>query len=104
MQSIPDGVDLYVHRLIHESLTEELLREYHSKYICHVKTDQLLSSNNYIMCNYRNIHKLRFDSDKFICGLSYASSTIRLDDNNNPVCLPKRYIFSSGMNSLTGCN
>ena len=103
MQIIPSDIEIYVHRVIHESLTEELIREYHWKYNCSINTHALLSGN-YVMCNYRNIHKFGIDGYKFITGLLCDSPTIRLHDNNNPVCLPKRYFFSSGMNSLTGYN
>ena len=101
MQIIPSDIEIYVHRVIHESLTEELIREYHSKYNYCIKTHVLLS-NNYVMCNFRNIHKCGIYGYIFIGGLLWESPTSHYHDNEEPVCLPKRYFFSSGMNSLIG--
>ena len=103
MQSIPKDVDLYVHRMIHESLTKELDREYHSKYNYSAITNALYISIYSVGCNYRNIHKFGIDGCKFVSGI-WKPVIPYYHNNNEPVRLPKRYFFSSGMNSLTGYN
>ena len=101
MQSIPDGVELYVHRLIHESLTRELVREYHATYNCD-RYNNIIFKNTYhhAVANFRLLNVTSFLN--YISGLSKSSCGLRLYDNNEPVRLPKRYFFSSGMNSLEG--
>ena len=104
MQSIPKDVDLYVHRMIHESLTKELDREYHSKYNYSTLEDALSTSSYNIGCNFRNIHKFGIDGYQSVSWICKPTVTPDRRDNNNLVRLPKRYFFSSGMNSLTGYN
>ena len=96
MQSIPDGVDLYVHRLIHESLMKEVIREYHSLYACGTN-HHLYFKYDYSSCaNYRHITS---------CLGGYNVHRVLFNPRDREdVKLPKRYFFSSGMNSLTGYN
>ena len=105
MQSIQKDVDLYIHRLIHESLTKELVREYHVIYRWDDSDNRyiiLFKNTNRIAANFRPLNNTSLAN--MIRGLSKYEIEIRRNDNNEPVCLPKRYFFSSGMNSLTGYN
>ena len=105
MQSIPDGVDLYVHRLIHESLMKEVIREYHSLYESDVDGYDMLGykeSTNFYAANYRtgpSIHE--FNIMYRVNGLMHDYYDCDHSDEE-VVELPKRYYFSSGMNSCTG--
>lgn len=99
MQSIPDGMEVYVHRLIHESWMKELVKEYHSLYALGIQDRVYLKSKGCIVANYRD-----FVTDwgryKCICGCSYYYGIRRRDGKSIEV--PKRYFYSSGMISLYG--
>ena len=103
MQSIPIDVKLYIHRLIHESLTKELVREYHVIYRCDDSYNSYMTFfkvASQIAANFRHMRITCLSN--IIRGLSKNGIEIRRNDNNEPVRLPKRYYYSSGKNSLIG--
>lgn len=92
MQSIPKEVEWYIYRLLHESRMKQLLREYHSSYKW--GTQYLASRrNNMRTANYRNttgyekIHLLL--EPRWMQGI-------------HTDFLPKKYFYSSGLNSPLG--
>ena len=101
MQSIPDGVDLYVHRFIHESLTKELIKEYHSKYGVDYKHCFLYSKSlSRVYVNYRSL-SMPSDGYNMICRCTHNFSG-PIKHGSVLVCLPKRYYFSSGLSARVG--
>ena len=77
MQSFPQGVDIYVHRLIHESLMKQVMSEYCLK--CHLDPKYLRwaieNSSTYIRC--------------LVC--KFGVGTVRPD-----IVIPIRYQVSKG--------
>lgn len=95
MQSCPKEIDIYVHRLIHESLIKQVNNEYHFKYYLS-NNDTLKIKNPLGICNYRGlgVHRKTNFYDWFIYKFNHEMIIY--------VKIPERYFFSSGMNSLEG--
>ena len=95
MQSLFKEVELYIYRLIHDSLMKEIVREYHSLY--YLKKDNnylsIKTINMSVCCNYRELEFMWSPTNHVIC---------KLDDKYSGRILPEKYIFSSGLNSRLG--
>ena len=99
MQSIPKDVELYIYRLIHESLMKELVKEYHSLYKWGNQTllgRGLVSTGtslDILVANYRDC-------------TDYETIHTILESRWKPGrCigfLPNKYFYSSGLNSPFG--
>lgn len=102
MQSLHRDVDLYVHRIIHESLMKELNQEYHSLYGLGQHNEIYLKSKGLVVANYRDF-ETNWVQYNAIFGCAVNSNSVRRrQDNKNPIKVPNRYRFSSGMDSRTG--
>lgn len=98
MQSIPKDIDLYVHRLIYESCMRELIQEYHSLYESDVYNQLYLKWKGTAVANYRDVHPIE---NRLIFGCSHRYIGMIFKDGFG-VYVPRRYFFSSGMDSLEG--
>lgn len=100
MQSLPKGVELYIHRLIHESFTKEIVKEYNNLYFCDYNYfDGLFSSiNSDCFLNYRPL----FYYNKDYAHIHNISISIDYYDTEPLPDLPKCYIYTSGLNSGEG--
>ena len=102
MQSLHNDVKLYIYLLIHESRMKKLNQEYHSLYGSALDYSLYLKSKGLVVANYRY-----FDTswihNRLIFGCSVNSNSVcRRQYYKKTIEIPKRYHFSSGMDSLEG--
>lgn len=90
MQQLPNDIQIYINRLIHKEWIKKIEMEYHLRYRLSVR-QTLISPNTYFyLANYREINDDTYH-DCLIRTLEHQRTSARL---------PKRYIFSSGMNNI----
>ena len=96
MQSFPKDLKLYVYRMIHKSFMKELHIEYFSIYcISEMDVLKLKVKNRLITytANYRDLQYIFDPTNEWISGLDFRHTQFTL---------PKKYIFTSGLNSRLG--